>query len=382
MNLRKFVTPEFVFGSGAVDLVGQYAVNLGARRVLLVSDPQVVAAGWAGRAAASLTQAGVEPVSFVDITPNPRAGQCMDGAATYLETGCDVIVAVGGGSPMDCAKGIAVVIGNEQHVLEFEGVDNVARPGPPLLCVPTTAGSAADVSQFAIITDAERRTKIAIISKAVVPDVALIDPDTTRTMSPFLTACTGMDALVHAIEAFVSTAHSPIMDLHALEAIRLVGRHLRGAVAQPEDLEVRAQMMLASLQAGLAFSNASLGAVHSMAHSLGGYLDLPHGECNSILLAPVVRFNHTKVPERYRRVAEELGVPVAGLTDTEVGPVLAAWIDEFRASIGIESRLGQHGVREADVVELSRKAMLDACMVTNPREPVGRDIEVIFAEAI
>lgn len=192
---------------------------------------------------------------------------------------------------IDCAKGIGVASTNRKHMLEFKGVDHVPIPGPPFIAIPSTAGTSADVSQFAIINDTDRRCKFAIISKSVVPDVALIDPTTTTTMDPYLTACTGMDALVHAIEAFVSTAHSPLFDIHALEAIRLVCKHLPFAIRNPQDAEARGGMMLASLEAGLAFSNASLGAVHAMAHSLGGYLDLPHGECNVLLLDHVVAFN-------------------------------------------------------------------------------------------
>ncbi len=205
---------------------------------------------------------------------------------------------------MDCAKGIGIVSTNRKNILDIEGIDNVPIPGPPLICIPTTSGTSADVSQFAIINDTVEKRKIAIISKTVVPDVALIDPLTTLTMPAYLTACTGIDALVHAVEAYVSTANSPLLDLHALEAVRLVCTNLPQVLAAPTDLELRGKMTLASLQAGLAFSNASLGAVHAMAHSLGGLLDLPHGECNALLLDHVVNFNyprcHRPLPQNRR----------------------------------------------------------------------------------
>ena len=226
-------------------------------------------------------------------------------------------MAVGGGSVIDCAKGIGIVSSNRRHILEFVGADRIPTPMPPVVCVPTTGGTSADLSQFAIFTDLVARTKVAIVSKAVVPDVSLIDPRTLTTMDRYLTACTGMDALVHAFEAFASNAHSPLTDLHALEAIRLVRTSLPACIRDPSDLDARGRMMLASLEAGLAFSNASLGAVHAMAHSLGGALDLPHGECNSILLSHVVAFNFSTASERYDRIGEAMGLDWRGLGANE-----------------------------------------------------------------
>jgi len=198
-KLRKFVVPEFIFGEGARLLVVQYARNFGARKVLLVTDPGVREAGWAGEAAESLEAAGLAQVVFDGVSSNPKSSEVMAGAAVYLAEGCNLIVAVGGGSPMDCAKGIGIVSTNRDHILAFEGVDQVPAPMPPLICVPTTAGTAADVSQFVIISNEQERVKIAIVSKAVVPDLALIDPVTLTTKPASLTASTGFDAPTHAI---------------------------------------------------------------------------------------------------------------------------------------------------------------------------------------
>lgn len=189
-NIRKFVAPEIVFGDGALELLGRYAANLGASRVFMVTDPGVGRTGLVDGAVAVLRSSGVEAVVYDRVSPNPRDHEVMEGAAAYRRHDCDVIVAMGGGSPMDCAKGISVVSANHGDILDFEGIDRVDVPGPPLICVPTTAGSSADVSQF------------AIISKSMVPDVALIDPATTLSMDRHLTLCTGIDALVHAIEAY------------------------------------------------------------------------------------------------------------------------------------------------------------------------------------
>jgi len=383
LELRKFVAPEIVFGAGARTLAGRYARNLGASKVLLVTDPGVVSAGWSAQVAASLEAEGLPYAVYSDVSANPLAEQVMTGADLYRSEGCNAIVAVGGGSPMDCAKGIGIVCSNNDHVLRFEGVDQVRLPGPPLVCVPTTAGSSADVSQFAIINDTRRRTKIAIISKSVVPDMALIDPVTTTTMGSYLTACTGLDALTHAFEAFASNAHSSLTDVHALEAVRLVSANLVAATQRPDDLGVRGMMMMGCLHAGLAFSNASLGAVHAMAHSLGGLLDLAHGECNAILLGHVAAFNYEAAPERYRRLAEALRADLSpgGSAEDDKAAMLEA-LARLRDAVGVSRTLAQAGVRLDDIPELAEKAMKDPCMVTNPRRPCQRDIEVAYEAAL
>jgi len=381
-ELRKFVAPEFISGLEARRLAGRYARRLGAQRVLLVSDPGVDAAGWTGEVEAVLEEEGLRVQRFLDITPNPRDFQVMAGAEAFLAGHCDVIVAVGGGSVMDCAKGIGIVAVNGGSILDFEGVDQVPAPMPPLVCVPTTAGSSADVSQFAIITDTTERVKIAIVSKAVVPDVALIDPRTLLTLDPFLTACTGIDALSHAVEAYVSNAHAPITDLHALEAIRLLAAHLPDSVARPQDLDLRMQVMQASLQAGLAFSNASLGCVHAMAHSLGGFKDLPHGECNALLLPHVMDYNFAAAPERFRAVAEALGCDLRGRDDRAARLSLVDHVIQLRQRCGIPDHLAARGVQDAELPRLAGKAIEDPCNATNPRSPTLKDLQSVFEEAM
>jgi len=381
-EMRKFVAPEFIFGVGSRRRVGFYAKNMMARRVLIVSDAGVIAAGWLKDVLDDLAEFGIESVVFKDLTPNPKDYEVMAGAELYARERCDVIVALGGGSVIDCAKAIGVVHTNEIDVREFEGIDKIELPGPPLICIPTTAGTAADVSQFCIIVNSDERYKMAIISKTVVPDVALIDPETTTTMAPYLTACTGLDALTHAIEAYVSTASSPVADVHALEAIRLVWNNLEEAVLSPGRLEARENMLLASLQAGLAFSNASLGAVHALAHSLGGYLDLPHGECNALLLEHVTRFNMTSAVERFRRVGEAIGVDPRGMGEQELSRRITEALSSLRRRVGIVDALAARGVSESDIPQLTRHAINDACLVTNPRRVVVGDVRAIYGEAL
>lgn len=381
-ELRKFVVPEFIFGVGARHKVGLYARNLNAKRVLVVTDPGVIAAGWLAELTSDLDEAGISHVLFSQVTPNPRDHEVMAGAEFYRAAGCDVIVALGGGSVIDCAKGISVVIANGADILDYEGVDAIPLPGPPLICIPTTAGTAADISQFAIINAVSRRTKVAIISKIVVPDVALVDPQTTVTMSPSLTAFSGLDALTHAIEAYVSSASSPLSDVHALAAVRGVRANLRQAVALPDDLQAREQMMLASLQAGMAFSNASLGATHAMAHSLGGYLDLAHGECNALLLPAVVDFNFHASEDRFIQIGEAMGLEMKQGTPQEKLRRIMDDIHDLRAAVGVEGGLAERGVSRAVVADLADHALNDSCIYTNPRRVTASDLRVIYAEAL
>jgi alcohol dehydrogenase class IV len=261
-------------------------------------------------------------------------------------------------------------------------VDQVEVPGPPLICVPTTAGTAAEISQFCIVMNAADRYKMAIISKTMVPDVALVDPETTVTMDRYLTACTGVDALTHAIEAYVSTASSPVVDVHALAAIGLVWNNLEAAVVDGGNMPARENMVLGSLHAGLAFSNASLGAVHALAHSLGGYLDMPHGECNALLLEHVVRFNMASATDRYARIGGLMGIDMRGMSEQEKARRVVAELAALRQRVGILDGLGQRGVRQSDISVLAAHALQDACLVTNPRRASVGDIKAIYGEAL
>ncbi len=380
-NLRKFLAPEIVYGEGALELAGRHALNFGAHKVLVVTDPGVQAAGWTPEVEACLREAGIAFVTFKDVTPNPKDHEVMSGAEVYHREGCDLIIAVGGGSPMDCAKGIGVVAGNGGHILEYEGVDEVSNPGPPLIFIPTTAGTSADVSPFAIITDTTRHVKINLVSKMVIPDIAIVDPATTRTMSPELMADTGMDALCHAFEAMVSTTASPLTEMAALSATRLIAGNLQAAFQNPADMKFRSNMMMASLMAGLAFSNAGLGLVHAMAHSLGGALDLPHGTCNAILMEKIVQFNYQAAQEQYDLLAKVMGLDLGTGEPAEKGARLASGISDLCKTLGFNQRLIDIGVSEEEIPRLAGAAFEDPCLSTNPRSASIGDIERIFHSA-
>ncbi|HEY3268178.1 MAG TPA: alcohol dehydrogenase-like regulatory protein ErcA [Armatimonadota bacterium] len=382
MELRKFVAPECVFGVDARLLVASYASKLGARKALVVTDPGVIAMGWARDVTAQLTAAGVPFAVFDSVTPNPRAEEVALGADVYRAEDCNCIIAVGGGSPMDCAKGIGIVTTNNLPILEFEGVDQVTHPIPPLICIPTTGGSSADVSQFAIIEDIRRRVKVAIISKAIVPDVSLIDPVTLTSMSSELSADTGLDALTHAIEAYVSNAQSAITDPLALHAIRLISAYLPATISERGEVKYRAQIAVACMDAGLAFSNAGLGLVHAMAHSLGGLLDTAHGRSNALLLPHVVNYNYPYAEERFRTIGEAMGLNMGGLSSEHALKELLSGLAALREAVGVFGGLRQQGVREADIPALAENAMEDPDIATNPRIPTVREIEEVYERAL
>jgi len=382
LELRKFVAPEYVFGVDARFLAGSYCKRLGAERVFVATDAGMRKTPWLQELENSLQEEEIDYIVFDDISQNPRDFQVMAGAQVYKEKQCNLILAIGGGSVIDCAKGIGIVATNNKRITLFEGIDKISNPSPPIICIPTTGGTSADVSQFAIINYFEQRYKMAIISKALVPDVALIDPFVLQSMDSYLTACTGMDALSHAFEAFVSNANSPFTDLYAVEAIRLVHENLMINIKEPNNIQARGKTMLGSLYAGLAFSNASLGCVHSLAHSLGGYLDLPHGECNAILLPHVVDFNFNSAPGRYRRIADIMGVETLNLSDNQVKTHLTQYLISFRNALGIKDTLKDKSVTTDIIPALSKKAIMDPCNATNPKSPVSGDLEFIYKEAL
>lgn len=381
MELRKFVSPEIVYGIDARLLIGQYISNFESENPMIVTDPGVSCQKWFADIIQSVSSRTAKYTIFDRITPNPKDTEVIDGAREFLRNKCDLLIAVGGGSPMDCAKGISIVSSNGGHILDYEGVDRVGEPGPPLICIPSTAGTSADVSQFAIILDTAHKVKKAIISKKVVPELALIDPVPLLTADSYLAACTGMDALTHAIEAYVSNAHSDLTDVRALEAVRLLACNLEKIVLPDVTAETVFPVMLGSLQAGLAFSNASLGAVHAMAHSLGGLLGLAHGECNSILLGPVIEENFESEVERYITVAAAMGIEVRDCIHSEIKRRLVDRISEMRHNLGIRDKIAvkNFGAYEQALIN---NALKDPCMVTNPKNLTSREVRAIYGEII
>lgn len=382
MNISKFVTPEIIFGCGALSQLGESAARLGASKVFVVSDAGVIKAGWIEPALAYLQAAGLGTEVFSELTTNPKDYEVVAGVEQYLATGCDAIVAVGGGSPTDVAKAVALLATNGGRLQDYEGVNRIIRPLPPMVIAPTTAGAGSEVSQFAIIVDAERRLKMSIISKSLIPDIAIVDPELLQTKDSLLAAATGMDALTHAIESYVSLAATPLTDMHALKAIELIAHNLQRAVEDRNDMEANTDMAMASLIAGIAFSNAILGATHAMTHQVDGLIDQHHGETNASILPHVMAFNLSACPERFRRIALAMGSFVAGSSPEAAAQKAIAAVRELIEAIGLAKGLAQIGLRPDDIPQLSRNAVKDACLLTNPRSASVADIEDLFRQAL
>ena len=380
--LAKFHAPEVVFGADSLGEAGFAAARLGARRPFLVTDPGIVEAGWVDQLLPLLRAVGLTPVLWTDVTPNPKDHEVRGAYARYAEQGCDVIIAIGGGSVIDAAKGVAILSGNDGDILDYAGVDQVTRPIPPLLMIPTTSGTGADVSQFCIITDTARHVKLTIMGRALVPDVSITDPRLLTTMPTDLNAATGLDALTHGIEAFVSLAHNPLADTHALNAVGLVCRNLRTTIDTPAEMAARSKMAQASLQAGLAFTNAILGATHAMSHQVGGLLDAPHGVVNGVLLPHVIRYNALASPDRFVDLARSAGLAVDGMPGEEAADLLAEHVRRLADDVGVPRGLRELGVTEEDIDTMAHTALDDACLTTNPREASESQIHQLFKDAL
>lgn len=380
-SLLKFEIPEIIFGRGSLKQVGQCGRRMGGDKIFLVTDPGIIATGWIDEALGFLKQEGLKSVVYDNVVSNPRNYQVEQGALEYARNGCDVILAIGGGSPMDTAKGIAILVSNQGRIDDYAGCNLITQPIPPLICVPTTAGTGSDVSQFAIIADQDKKVKMTILSRAIMPDISLIDPRLLQTKSYELIASTGMDALTHAIEAFVSSLSWSLTDPHANHAIKLVFRNLKEA-AQKRSLDPLEGMAIASLEAGAAFSNAILGAVHALAHPLGGRYDMHHGLANAILLPVVLQKNLEHAPEKYALIANAMGIDTRGKTSMDSARIVPERIEGLIKALNIPTKLSQLGVRKEDIPYLARDAAEDLCMMTNPQRYNTAEIEGLYLNAL
>ncbi|AWL28893.1 iron-containing alcohol dehydrogenase [Acinetobacter defluvii] len=371
-----------LFGPGCAKEVGTKAQNLGAKKALIVTDAGLFKFGVADIIVGYLKDAGVDSHVFAGAEPNPTDINVHNGVKEYNDNGCDFIVSLGGGSSHDCAKGIGLVTAGGGHIRDYEGIDQSKVAMTPLVAINTTAGTASEMTRFCIITNTETHVKMAIVDWRCTPLVAIDDPKLMIAKPAALTAATGMDALTHAVEAYVSTAANPITDACAEKAISMISEWLRPAVANGENIEARDAMAYAQYLAGMAFNNASLGYVHAMAHQLGGFYNLPHGVCNAILLPHVCEFNLIACPDRYAKIAQLMGISIEGLTVTEAAYAAIDAIRELSVSIGIPSGLAALGVKAEDHAVMTANAQKDACMLTNPRKATDAQVISIFEAAM
>jgi len=381
MSSTFFIPAVNIMGIDCLDEAMTAIVGYGFAKALIVTDAGLAKAGVAQRIAEQLAVRDIDSVVFDGAKPNPSIGNVEQGLAMLQRERCDFVISLGGGSPHDCAKGIALCATTGGHISEYEGVDRSATPQLPLIAINTTAGTASEMTRFCIITDEARHVKMAIVDRNVTPLLSVNDPALMVGMPKGLTAATGMDALTHAIEAYVSTAATPITDACALKAIELISRNLRQAVADGHALTARENMAYAQFLAGMAFNNASLGFVHAMAHQLGGFNDLPHGVCNAVLLPHVQRFNAAVSAVRLRDVARAMGVPVEGLNAGQGAEAAIRAIVQLSDDIEIPPGLEVLGARVEDVPTLAANALKDACGLTNPRPASQVEIEAIFKAA-
>jgi alcohol dehydrogenase class IV len=382
MYISKFVTPEIIFGSGSINQVGESCHRLGASRIFLVADKGVIEYGWVEKCLPYINELKLDYRIWSGFTANPKDFEIEEGAALYLREQCDAVLAIGGGSAIDAAKAVAILVTNGGKIQDYEGIDLIEKPLPPLIVLPSTAGSGAEVSQFSIIADSKRNIKMTIVSKSLVPDIAISDPLILSTVNSRVTATTGMEALSHAIEAFLSLAATDLTDVHALHSIKLIARHLRASVASQVNKEAKIGMAKASLHAGIAFSNAVLGLTHAMTHQVGGLLDLPIGEISAVLLPHVMRFNMISSFEKYAAIAEAMGVDVSRLTARDAAEQAIEKVQELTRDVGIPTGLSELGLPQEVIPELSKNAMNDACFITNPRDVDVDGIMSIFNQAL
>ncbi len=376
MAVSEFHIPALnLMGAGSVQKAVDAMQARGFRRTLIVTDAGLVKAGLVAQVQNQLMAADIQSFVFDGVQPNPTTANVGAGLALLREKNGDSVISLGGGSPHDCAKAIALVAVNGGQIQDYEGVDKSAKPQLPLVAINTTAGTASEMTRFCIITDESRHIKMAIVDKHTTPILSVNDPETMLGMPASLTAATGMDALTHAVEAYVSTAANPITDACALKAVSLIAANLRAAVSNGQDMAAREQMAYAQFLAGMAFNNASLGYVHAMAHQLGGFYDLPHGVCNAVLLPHVQAFNARVASARLADVAVALGA------EASAEAALAA-IRQLAADVGIPAGLTQLGVKDEDIATLAANALKDACGLTNPIQPTQAEVEAIYRAAL
>ncbi|CCU77884.1 1,3-propanediol dehydrogenase [Halanaerobium saccharolyticum subsp. saccharolyticum DSM 6643] len=376
-------------GAGCVEVVGERCKILGAEKVLLVTDDYLnsLESGPVQIVGDYLNKSGLEYVIFDGVTPNPKDKDVYAGLEIYEKENCDMIVTVGGGSPHDCGKAIGVAATHDGDLYQdYAGIEKLENETPPMVCVNTTAGTASEVTRHAVITDTSQtpNVKFVIVSWRNTPDVSINDPELMVDKPAGLTAATGMDALTHALETYVSTGANPLTDAAALEAMKLIAENLRNAVYNGQDIEARENMANASVLSGFAFNNGGLGYVHAMAHQLGGFYDMPHGIANAILLPYVEKFNLGAKLERFAKIAEIFGVNTEGMSTREAAESSLEAIKQLAKDIGIPTSLSESkfDIKKEDFEEMAKYALEDGNAGTNPRKGTVEQVKSIFEDAM
>jgi alcohol dehydrogenase class IV len=370
------------FGIGAIKGLPEHIRSLNGTKVLLVTDPGVLKAGVADRLMSLLQDAGIPYTVYSDIEPDPDIEGVMRGRDEARANGCDCVVGLGGGSSLDTAKAIGLMLNNAGHIREYVGINVVPKKGAPVIAVPTTAGTGSEITIWSVLSDKQANIKLSVGSAYNCPDLAIGDPELTLSLPPHITAATGMDALTHALESYVNKATQPISEALSIQAMKMVAKSLRTAVAQGDNLEARYDMLLASLIAAMAFNPTRLGLSHALAMPLGGQFHIPHGTVNAILLPEVMQFNLMGNLPKFVEIAKLFDMPVEGLSPKEAAEQAVIAVRELKQDIGIHQTLSDYGVTEKELDAIVEEAMLSGNVPVNPRKPTLEDLKQICRDAM
>lgn len=372
------------FGPGARKVLPEVIQRLGKKKALVVTDKGLIQFGVAKMVTDVLDEAAVAYDVFSEVKPNPTVKNVQDGVAAFKASGADLLVAIGGGSAMDTAKGIGIVVANPEFadVVSLEGCAPTKNKSVPMVALPTTAGTAAETTINYVIIDEEKKKKMVCVDPNDIPAVAMIDAELMYSLPRGLTAATGMDALTHAIEGYITKGAWEMSDMFEIEAIRMISRYLPVAVDEPQNPEGRNGMAVAQYIAGMAFSNVGLGLVHGMAHPMGSLFDVPHGVANALLLPTVMEYNMPECIDKYPRIAEAMGVDIKGLTPQEASQAAVDAVRALAIRVGIPQHLSDLGIKESDIPALAEQAIADVCTPGNPRECSLEDIKALYRQVL
>ncbi len=376
-------TPRIIMGPGSVKTIGAEVKTLGISRVLIVTDKGVIAAGLMKPIEESLKASKVKYAVFNKVEPDPRYEIVADCVETARQSKAQMLIGLGGGSPMDITKVSAVMLTNKGPIGSYFGIGLIPKPGLPTILIPTTAGTGSEVTPIAILSDEGEKLKKGIVSPYLYPAMGVLDPELTTGLPPHVTAATGMDALIHAIEAYTSINASTITDMYCIKAIELISKNLRTAFAKGDNIEARTAMMEAALLAGIGFANAGVTAVHAFAYPIGAEFHIPHGVANTLMLPHVIRFNVLGNLEKFAQLAKPFGLPVEGLDNLAIVDRVIATIDRLADDIRVPRHLADFGVKEKDIPMLAEGVMkVTRLLANNPRTLTLDDAKRIYKAAL
>lgn len=383
--VQRFILNEVsYFGPGARRELPEVVKRLGKTKALVVTDPGLIKFGVAGKVTEVLDAASIPYEVFSDVKPNPTVSNVQHGIDAYKASGADFIIAIGGGSAIDTAKGIGIVINNPEFadIVSLEGCAPTRHKSVPIVALPTTAGTAAETTINYVIIDEQKQKKMVCVDPNDIPAVAIIDAELMYSLPPALTAATGMDALTHAIEGYITKGAWSMSDMFEIEAIRMISASLPTAVAEPSNAEARNTMAVAQYIAGMAFSNVGLGLVHGMAHPLGSLFDVPHGVANALLLPTIMEFNMPCCLDKYPAIARAMGVNTDGMNAEEASKAACQAVKDLAIKVGIPQHLTELGITRNDIPRLAQQAIEDVCTPGNPREVTLAEIEQLYEKVL